>query len=802
MRTLLQDLRFGFRLLTKSPGFTTVAVLTLALGIGANTAIYSVVHAAFSPMQIPEPERVTMVWTDNAARNWHQFPASVPDYVDWKESGVFSELGAFRDGGFNLRFADETEHVDGIFVTSEIFGAFQAKPQLGRLFQREDLQPGHDAVVVLTDGLWRSRFASDPGAVGRTLVVDGRPATIIGVLPRNFPKFEQEKVYVPLIFQEPAATDRGTRSFGVLGRLRPGLSLAAAQHRMTELSLRLARQYPDADGGNTAELQRIEEALVQDARTLLIILLGAVAFVLLIACANVANLLLARSTARGKEMAIRAALGASRWDLCRQLLTESVLLAVLGGIVAILPAAWGTDFIASFRLQDLPNADLIAVDPAVLAFNFLIALFTGLLFGLIPAWQVWKADIHVTLKSAARSYTRGGRRRVRTVFVVSELAFTLVLLVGAGLMVQSFVRLRSANPGFNAHGVLTAKVALSDRQYATPEKQAAFFDEALRRVRELPGVVSAGASDELPASDNLHGTSIFFGDRPEPRHEDVQIVLHDSVTSDYFRAMRIPQLRGRGFSESDRKQSPPVAIVDEFTAKRYWPNGDPVGKQIKLGRKQPLREVVGVVGNVDQGILVRVLKGQIGQVYVPIAQDPKPAMSLVVRSLGDPTALVPAVRQTVRDLNMDQPIFQVQTLEAARAAGRASQRLATILLAGFAVVALLLAVIGLYGVVSYGVGQRTREFGIRLALGAPRREVLHLVLRQGAMLAVAGAGLGLAGAFALTRLMSTLLYGVQATDPLTFAGVTFLLIVVALVASYLPARRATRTDSLLALREE
>ena len=570
--TLIEDLRFGFRLLAKSPGFTAVAVVTLALGIGANTAIFSVVHAAFTPLPIPSAERVVMVWSENAARGWHQFPASVPDYLDWKSSGPFSQLGAFQDGGFNLGFPDETERVEGLLVTREVFAALAIKPRAGRLFQPQDMQPGHDQVVILSEALWRSRFGSDPGIAGRNLVLDGTPHTIIGVLPKAFPKLGQEKIYVPLMFSAPQVTDRKKGFLGVLGRLQPGIRLAAAQQRMNDLSARLARQYPDADGGNSARLQPIEEAYVEDARTLLLVLLGAVGFVLLIACANVANLLLARAAARGKELAIRAALGASRWDLSRQLLTESVLLALFGGAVATMPAWWGTDFIASFRLDVLPNADRVAVDPSVLAFNFLISLATGIVFGLMPAWQVWKTDIHGILKSASRSYSAGHRQRVRAVFVVGELALTMVLLAGAGLMLRSFLRLRSAYPGFQAHGALSMQIALSNRQYSTPERQAAFFDAALDRVRALPEVLRAGAIDGLPGGDSVHGSSMFVGDRPEPRREDVPLVLYNAVTNDYFRAMQIPLIRGRSFDESDRKSSPLVVVIDEWMAKRYWPN--------------------------------------------------------------------------------------------------------------------------------------------------------------------------------------------------------------------------------------
>jgi putative ABC transport system permease protein len=801
LERLLQDFRYGARMLRKNPGFTAVVVLTLALGIGANTAIYSVIQAALAPLTIPHADRVVMVWTENAQRNWHQFPASVPDYQDWKASGVFSSLGALTDGGFNLRLADRTDRISGLNVTPEFFTALAVQPHLGRAFRTEDMQPGHDRVAILTDAIWRSRFAANPAIVGSSIVLDGAPHTIVGVLPKTFPQMEQEEIYAPLVFAADVAGERGSRFFQVVGRLREGVSLAAAQQRMAELEHRLSLQYTD-DAGHSVALQPAEDAWIEDAQALLMVLFGAVGFVLLIACANIANLLLARGTARQKEMALRVALGAGRWRLCRQLLTESVLLALLGGVVAIAPSLGAIRFITSFHLDELRNGDLIALNPGVLIFNLVLSFATGILFGLAPAWQAWKTNVSGAMSEASRSVTGGGQQRLRGLFVVSEVALTLVLLVGAGLMLRSFARLRSSNPGFDSHNVLTVRVALSDQQYATPEKQIDFFERVVRGAQSLPGVMSAAAVDDLPASDNLHGSGLFFPDRPEPRTEDVKVVLRNSVMSGYFATMRIPLIRGRYLNETDRKSSLPVAVIDEWTARQNWPGADALGKSLKLGKKQPPRQIVGVVGSVDQGILVKLLKGQVGQVYLPAPQAPMPAMTLVLRTKVDPAALIPAMRSLVRSVDIDQPVFQVQTMDATRAASQASQRLATSLLGSFAMVALLLAAIGIYGVIAYSVGQRTREFGIRMSLGARRLDVLRLVVRQGLVLAGIGIAVGLAGAFALTRLLSSLLYGVNATDPLTFAGVTALLAAVAAVASFLPAWRATRVDPVTALRCE
>jgi len=786
----------------KNPGFTAVAVLTLALGIGANTAIFSVVRAALlTPVPIPEPERVVMVWTENLQRDFHHLPASIPDYLDWKNSGVFEQIGAMREGGFNLRFGDRTERVMGLFVTDGWFAALGIQPSIGRFYGERDTRPGHDQVVVLSHDCWTSSFASDPAILGRSVVLDGESRTVIGVLPKNFPKLGHEQIYAPLLFEAPRASDRGTRFMGVMGKLSRGISLAAAQQRMNELSARLGRQYED-DSGNTILLQPVEQAYVEDVETLVVVLASAVGFVLLIACANIANLLLARGTGREKEMAVRAALGAGRWTLARQLLTESTVLALAGGLLAMLLAAWGIDFIRWFKLEDMPNAELVKLDAGVLGFNLLISLATGVLFGLAPAWQAWKTDVNETLKAAGRSSSAGIRQRIRGVFVVSEIALTLVLLVGAGLMLKSFASMHSTYPGFNSHGILTMKIALSERQYTTPEKQAAYFDEALRRISALPGVTAAGAIDGLPGGDEFHGSGLRRADRPEPKLSDTPLVLVSKVTPGYFRAMQTPLLRGRFFAETDRKDSPPVAIIDAWTAKHYWPDTDPMGQSLRLEKTSPPCRIVGVVGNVTQGILIKVVKGQLGQVYLPFSQAPKGGMSLAVRTAGDPAALTAEVRKALHEIDADQPVFQVQDMDTAREASAMPQKLAAALLSAFAGVALLLAMIGIYGVVAYSAGRRMREIGIRVALGAGRRDVLKLLLGQGLLLTLIGVGIGLAGAWTLTRWMSSLLSGVAPTDPATFAFVCLLLGAAAMLASYIPALRATNADPVEALRQE
>ncbi len=568
------------------------------------------------------------------------------------------------------------------------------------------------------------------------------------------------------------------------------------------MTARLAARYPDSNRGDSARLQPVEESFVEDARALLLVLFGAVGFVLLIACANIASLVLARGTSRAREMTVRAALGASRWQLSRQLLAESLLLALTGGALAIVPAAGAMKLIASFQIDQLPNPELIAMDWRVLVFNLLLSAATGILFGLAPAWQVRRVQVHDALKAGSRGVSGSRHERLRGLLVVGEVALTLVLLAGAGLMVRTFVRLRSAYPGYDTRGVLTMKVALSSSQYPDGERRPAFFAQVLRQASALPGVRDAGAIDDLPTSDSLHGTALIFPDRPDPRPEDVPLVLRNRVVGDYFRAMRIPLLRGRYLNEGDRQGAPLVALIDQWTARRYWPNQDPVGRPFKFGRKEPVRKVVGVVGDVDSGVAVTLLKGRMGHFYIPAGQEPRAEMTLVARTEGDPLQLVSPMREVVRRIDIDQPVFDVMTLATVRAAGSQSQELASLLLGGFAAVALLLAAIGIYGVAAYNVGRRTREFGIRMSLGARPRDVLRLVIRRGILLTAAGIALGLAGAVGLTRIMQDLLYGIGATDPATFAAVTAVLAAVTLLAGYLPARRATRVDPVLALREE
>jgi putative ABC transport system permease protein len=804
LETLWRDVRYGARVLYQNPGFTIVAVLTLALGIGANTAIFSLVNAALlTPIPIPEPDRVVMVWTDNVALSSRGFPASRPDFLDWEASGVFKTLaGSFTDG-FNLLIGKRAERVRGAAVTRDWFAIQGVKPYLGRLFRAEDMQPGHNQVAILTYKLWSSLFHAEPGIVGNSTIINGAPYTVTGVLPKKIAKIEDEKLYVPLIFEQPLATERGLRDIGTVGRLAPNVSFAAAQTRMRDLSARLAKQYPKEDGAYRARLQRIEEAYVEDVHTLLLVLFGAVGFVLLVACANIANLLMVRGTAREGEMAIRSALGASKWRLIRQLLTENVLLSTLAGVTGMIPAFCAIHLLTKFQLQQLPNPELVTLNTTVLAFTLLVALATGVLFGLIPASQAWRTNANAPLRQ--RSQTSGDQRRFTNLFVVGEVALTVILVAGAGLMLKSFLHLRSADPGYDSRHVLTMRMALTGRQYDAPNKEAAFYSELVRRVSTLPGVESASVINCLPTSNDVQGGALHFTDRPEPKPGDVPVVIIGSITPDYFRAMRMPLIQGRAFSEGDGATDPLVVIVDRELARRYWPNQNPIGRSVKLRLHSPPRKIVGVVGSVDLSVAAK-MKGQVGQVYIPLAQSPDLdsswEVSLVVSTPMNPASISAAVRRRIADAAPGQPVFQVETMEEARARGRASTRFGTWLLGFFAALALLLAAVGVYGVVSYSVGQRTREIGVRMAVGAGEWDVLRMVLGTGVLLITVGVGLGLLGALTLTRVMGSLLHGMSASDPATFVGVSAFVLVVGLLATYVPARRASRVDPIVALHHE
>ncbi|HEY3743432.1 MAG TPA: ABC transporter permease [Bryobacteraceae bacterium] len=801
IESVLQDVRYAIRTLRKSPVFLVTALATLALGIGANTAMFSVTRKLLTPVDIEDPSKAVFVWTDNAKRDWHHFPVSIPDFLDWRASGIFSNLSAINDVGVNLRLGERTDRVAALMTTSDLLSLAGIAPLRGRVFAEADTKPGADPVVIIREELWRNQFAGRQDIVGLSAVVDGKNRTIIGVMPKRFPRLQGELLYVPMTLAPPLTTERGSRGYGVLGRLAPGVTIASAQKRINEICVRLASQF-EQDHGNLAVLQPMNDGMVEDSESLLVILSAAVGLVLLVACANLASLLLARGAARGKEIALRSALGAGRGRIARQLLTESVLISLTGGLLGLPLAIWGLRFLQSFHLDDSFDLSTISIDWKSIAFMLLLSAVTGIIFGFAPAVHAWRSDVNDILKGSTASVSTGGfMARLRGIFVGTEVAVAMILLVAAGLLLQSLVRLQSEDPGYHAQGILAMRVALSGDAYAKGDQQIRFFDGAVERIAALPGVESAGAADGLPTSTDFHGAPLLFPDRPDPRIEDVPVILRIPVTSNYFATMQEKVVRGRGFNDADRADSTPVVVIDEYTAKQYWPGQDPIGKQIRLGsKKTPIRQVVGVIGNLEQPVILRLVKGRMGDVYLPMRQMPSSDMSIVVRTSGDPAALSASVRGVFRELDPDQPVFEMQPLEAVRKAARAPQQLAATLLDSFAMLAALLAAIGIYGVIAWHVTQRTREFGIRLSLGAQPSEILRIAIRQGLILSGLGVAAGLAVSFVLTRFLVSLLHGVAANDPMTFAGVAIFFLAVAAISSWLPARKAAAIDPSSALR--
>jgi len=812
MQTLWQDLRYGLRMLVKKPGFTLIAILTLALGIGANTAIFSVVNAVLlNPLPFPEPQRLIKIYGHFLAVSQDNMSASVPEFMDYQQqTRSFEQIAGYDDFSANLTpTAGEPERVEALAVTPELFSVLKVTPQLGRVFAPEEAQDGRDDVVLISHDLWRRRFATDPQTVGQKVIVNGRNHTIIGIMPQGFAFPQRTELWKPLWFPAEQFTGpwRGNRGLTVIGRLKPEVRAAAAQTEMDALAAQLTEQYPrnyQSRGWKISVVPLLDD-YVSDARNGLVILLGAVAFVMLIACANVANLSLTRATARRQEIAVRLALGASRRRVMRQLLTESVLLATMGGAGGLLLAAWGADLLLRLAPEDLPRIHEAHVDGRVLAFTFAVALVTGILFGLVPALAASNPDLNETLKDGGRGGTGSAKRqRVRNIFVIAEVTLALVLLIGAGLMLKSFWRLQGVDPGFNPDGVLTMRMMLPFETYQKPAQRSAFYRQALERIQSAPGVETVSATSRIPLSQS--GTSgTISGENSAVGPNDLPVEAEWRwITPDYFKAMATTLLEGRAFTEADTEGAPLVAIVDESFARRYYPNDNPVGKRIKRGKldsTRPWMTIIGVVRHVQS----RRLDATSGvQVYFPFYQDPTAYnMSLVIRtSAADPLALSATVRAAIQSLDANQPVFDVFTLRQIVGDSLSQRRFAMLLMGLFATVALLLAGVGLYGVMAYAVTQRTHEIGIRMALGAESRDVLRLVVKQGMMLALIGVGIGLVASVALTRLLISLLFEVSATDPVTFAAIALLLTGVAMLACYIPARRATKVDPMVALRYE
>ena len=802
MNTLIQDIRYGLRVLLKHKGFAAVTILALTLGIGANTAIFSLVNGVLlRPLPFPDAERIVFFEGRNPTAGINESNISYPDFLDWSgQTDLFAATCAFYAGNSNLG-ADgaEPERVPRAGVTTGFFAVLGVQPALGRAFVPEDDKPGTVTVAIISHALWKRRFGADPGIIGKQVQISARQITVLGVMPPGFEFPEQTQIWMTSgvkMSDEP----RDNRSWQAIARLNPGVDLKQAQSRISAINAQHATEFPDTNKGWDASLQVLHERLVREIKPSLLALLGAVGLVLLIACANVANLLLARGAARQKEIAVRAAMGASRGRLLRQMLTESILLSAIGGIAGLLLSIWLTDVLLSIVPEGAPRMEQVGIAYRVLAFALGISALTGILFGLVPALQASKLDVSSSLKEGGRTGEGSRRTSARSLLLIGEVALSLMLLVGACLLIKSFLRLQEVRPGFNPHNVLVAMVSVPGAKY-NEQQRPEFFRQLMERLTTSPGVQAVGGAINLPlvATNYAIGRAFIPEGRPLSVDEAVDSSF-STVTGDYFRALQIPLLAGRTFDLRDNAEAPKVVVINESAAKRHF--GSPaaaIGKRLGIWRDEKfLREIVGVVGDTKPGSLSDAQSG--AQIYVPHAQDPAwNFMGLVIRTAGDPAAFATTLRREVQALDKDQPVYNVRTFDDVVANSLGTRRVSMQLFAVFAGAALLLAALGIYGVMAYSVTQRTQEIGIRMALGAQKSDVLGLVIRQGMTLTVIGVVVGLAGAFALTRLIASLLFGVAATDPLTFVAIPLLLLFVALVACYLPARRAARLDPTVAL---
>jgi predicted permease len=805
-----QDLRYGFRTLRKNPGFTAIAILALGLGIGANTAIFSVVNGVLlRPLSYPDPGRLLTIF--ETTPEFSQSSVAYPNFLDWRrESRSFTDMGVVGSHDFNFTGAGQPEQVSGEYVSASLFGVLGVTPFLGRNFLPEEDRQGAACAVMLTYGFWKSRFGADPNILGKALTLNAVSCAVAGVLPPAFRFRENARVYLPIEQWNSAElrTRESRPGLLVVGRLKPGVTIETAQAEIAALCNGLARQYPATNAGHGAKAVRIKDDMVGYIRPTLLLLVGAVGFVLIIACANVANLLLARSTARKREFAIRAALGAARARVVRQLLTESVLLSLGGAMVGLLLARWGTSLVLAAAPGSLPRSQEIGIDPSVLLFTLAISVVTGILFGLAPAFHSANANPQEFLKEGARG-AGGGRHRTEGVFVAVEMGLAVILLVGAGLMMQSVWRLWQVNPGFNTRNVLTMQVALSPGAMASPPAIRLAYQQLLGRVAAVPGVRSAAITASVPLGESNTEMPFWPGAGPQPPQDRMTSAMFYLVTSDYPSAMQLPLRSGRFFTDRDNLASPAVVVIDDVLAKHFFPGQNPVGRQIGIMVLGPV-QIVGVVGHVKHWGLDSDDTSKIrDQIYFPFLQVPDKFMSgavagltLVLRTAAEPLSMVVAVRTQVAGPTRDQPIYAVRTMEQIISGSLAERRFTMLLLIIFAATALLLAALGIYGVMSYTVTRRTHELGIRTTLGASRGEIVGLVLRQGMKLAAIGMAAGLIAALALTRLMAGLLYGVRPADPATLTAVALLLGGIALLACYIPARRATAVDPVVALRCE
>ena len=808
IRDLLQDARYGARMLRRSPGLTFVAVLSLALGIGAISTIFSLINGIMlRPLPYKEPDRLVTLDENNLKRGVTSMSVSYANFVDWREqSHSFEDIACYDTGGFAIAGGGpgggaEPEQLKGAFVNQGLFEILGVAPILGRTFSADEDQPDHDQVVILGYSLWQRRFGGDPGIIGQTLQLNNRTRTVIGIMPKGFQFPEVAEAWGPLALT-PKLFTRTDHGIEAIARLKPGVSVEQAQAEMINVASNIEAQNPVTNEGMSVAVAGLRTTLTGDYKTALLILLGVVGFVLLIACVNVANLLLARATSRQKEIAIRAALGANRRRIFRQLITESLLLGLISGLVGLVLALWGKDLLVSAIPIDIPFWMKFDLDARVLTFTAACSLLTGFVFGTAPALQASNPDLNETLKEGGRSGSSSGRYHLRSLLVVAEIALSLVLLVGAGLMMRSFVSLQHVDAGINPNGVLTMNVSLPGAKYRAPEKRIAFFNQLLERIRAVPGVKSAGTNSGLPLAGNNWGRSVTVEGFPVLSVNEAPVINHCVVSPHYFESIGIPLLKGRDFDEQDSKDSTKVTIVDASLAQEYWPDQDPLGKRIRFGPpedNEPWHTIVGVVGNVKHNRLDSTTRKS---VYLAYPQVPIGGTGFAIKVEGRPEAFMSSVRSQVREVDSDLPVTRMIPMTDVISRSVWQPRLYTVLFGAFAAVALILAIVGIYGVMSYAVTQRTREIGLRMALGAQKSDVLKLVVGHGVIVTAAGLGVGLLAAFGLTRLMSTLLFSVTTTDPITFVAVSLLLALVALGACLVPARRAAKVDPMIALRRE
>ncbi|HEU4509141.1 MAG TPA: ABC transporter permease [Pyrinomonadaceae bacterium] len=799
MDALIKDIRYGVRSLLKRSGFTAVALVALALGIGANTAIFSLVNAVvLQPLPYQDPDR--LVWAWGSLRNiGNRASVSPVDYLDYRNQNktfeVFAASGTMS-GFVNMSGTGEPERLSVSAVTGNYFDVFGVRPALGRGFSLENEKTAQNQVAVISDELWQRRFARDPGIINKTIILDGKPYQVIGVMAAGVKLPQEAELWVPMDFDgNPELKMRQLAFLRPIGKLKPGVSVAQAQADTDVIAAQLEQQYPDTNTGRSLRLVSLREQLVGGSSTMVFILFGAVGLVLLIACANVANLLLVRAAARQKEIALRTALGASRSRIFRQMITESLLLAIAGGALGALLAVWGVELLVALSADSLPSTVTIKIDTTVLAFTFLVSIVTGVLFGLAPAFRTSKVNLTDSLKDGMRGSEGTLRNRTRSLLVVFESAVAVMLLIGAGLLVRSLIALQNVDPGFDANNVLTSRLSLPPDKYG-PEKGANFLQQLEGRVAALPGVETVGLITELPLSGQLQDFTFTVEGRPPVNPDQAFATDFRSVNTNYFNALRIPLLRGRNFTEQEVRQGTNVIVVSQSLVDMAFPNEDPLGKRIITMFGYP-QQIVGVVGDIRHASLQ---SPPFPTMYFP-GLNPR-GMNLVIRTKGDPLSLVGAVRKEVQTLDPDLPLAGVKKMSDWVDSSVAAPRYRTTLLTLFAALAMILAATGIYGVMSYSVAQRTHEIGVRMALGARRFDVLKMVVRQGMVLTFVGVVLGLAGAFALTRVISSLLFGVTAKDPVTFGVVAALLMAVAFVACFIPARRATKVDPLVALRYE